>query len=62
MEVRARVSDRLPAGIVHLDTHWPTVPVGRLVGDATEGNTGAPEFKHIAVSITKVDTVEQAAD
>ena len=62
VEVRTRVSERQHAGIVHLDIHWPTVPVGRLVGEVTGSDSGAPEFKHIAVSVVKIDAVEQAAD
>jgi predicted molibdopterin-dependent oxidoreductase YjgC len=63
VEVRARVSERLPAGNIRLFPHWPGVlPVGRLVGEATDMQTGTPELKHIAVNIARIDAIEQAAD
>lgn len=63
VEVRARVSERLPAGNIRIFPHWPmTVPVGQLVSDLIEAPTGTPELKHIAVNIARIDAVEQAAD
>jgi predicted molibdopterin-dependent oxidoreductase YjgC len=63
VEVRARVSERLPAGNIRIFPHWPSVlPVGRLVAEATDMQTGTPELKHIAVSIARIDAIEQAAD
>jgi formate dehydrogenase alpha subunit len=62
VDVRARITERQPAGNVRFFPHWPSAPFGRLVSHGTEAETGTPELKHTAIRITRVDAIEQAAD
>ena len=66
VSLRAHVTDKLPAGMVRMDGHWPEAPIGRLVTEAFEPSTGTPEFKYTAVRVGRAPmgqlTGEVAAD
>ncbi|HEY8601778.1 MAG TPA: molybdopterin-dependent oxidoreductase, partial [Thermomicrobiales bacterium] len=66
MALRAHVTDRLPAGMVRFDNHWPEVAAGRVITEAFEPNTGTPELKYTAVRVGRAPvgqlTEEVAAD
>jgi formate dehydrogenase alpha subunit len=62
LSVRARVNGRLPAGLIHLDVHWPQAPFNRVVNTAMQEDTGTPELKYTAARIERAPVPEVAAD
>ncbi|MGN6758982.1 MAG: molybdopterin-dependent oxidoreductase [Thermomicrobiales bacterium] len=61
VSVRARVNTELPAGVIHLDVHWPQAPFNRVVNTAIQEETGTPELKYTAARIERVPVPEAAA-
>ena len=60
VELRALVTDSLPAGMVRMHIHWPQAPIGRIVSEAFEPTTGTPEFKYTAVRVGRAPVAELA--
>lgn len=51
---RARLTDRLPRGMVFMTFHFVEVPANMLTGDAVDPTAKIPEYKVSAVRIQKV--------
>ncbi len=55
VRIRAHVVEAIPAGIVHMDIHFPQTPFNRLTSEAFEPHTGTPELKFTPVRVTRAD-------
>lgn len=51
IEAKARVTDKIPAGIVFVPFHFDESRVNRLVGRILDLSSGMPEFKVVAVRL-----------
>jgi predicted molibdopterin-dependent oxidoreductase YjgC len=61
IEIEARVTERIDPGHVFTAFHFPEVRTNLLVGPSADVNTSCPEYKVIAVSVSKVGVAEKQA-
>lgn len=60
IEIEAQVTERIEPGHVFTAFHFPEVRTNLLVGSSADVNTSCPEYKVIAVAVTKTGVPEQA--
>ena len=51
---KARLTDKLPRGMVFMNFHFAEVPANALTGDAVDPVAKIPEYKVSAVRVTRV--------
>ena len=49
--VKARISDKVYSGMIHMTYHFSDVPVNILLGAGTDPISGTPDYKTCAVKI-----------
>jgi formate dehydrogenase major subunit len=60
IQIEARATDRIDPGHVFTAFHFPEVRTNLLVGASADVNTSCPEYKVIAVAVTKLGVVDEA--
>lgn len=59
IEIEAQVTERIEPGHVFTAFHFPEVRTNLLVGPSADVNTSCPEYKVVAVAVTKTGVAEQ---
>ncbi len=59
IEIEVEVTERIDPGHVFTAFHFPEVRTNLLVGPSADVNTSCPEYKVIAVAVTKLGVTEE---
>jgi formate dehydrogenase alpha subunit len=65
VQVRARVTTAVPAGVVHMAFHFAECPTNELISsnkETLDPVTGTPAYKTCPVKVSKIDRVSSAAE
>jgi len=54
IELKAKISDKVSAGILFTTFHFPELMINRVTGDVTDKHTKCPEYKVVSVDVAAV--------